>query len=98
MQQDVRVKDFPLFIETLIEQFKSEKFRVGFVKKDGSNRVGKFDLIYRVRWKQTDDTMYRRKGHIFTGMVRVTSLSGLLLKHLRTLQVNKKSYLKNSRS
>ena len=62
MQTDVRVKDFPQFIETLIEQFKSEKFRVGFIKKDGSKRVGKFDLLYRVRWKQTDDTMYKRKG------------------------------------
>ena len=33
MQTDVRVKDFPQFIETLIEQFKSERFRVGFIKK-----------------------------------------------------------------
>ena len=62
MQQDVRVKDFPLFIETLIEQFKSEKFRVGFIKKDGSKRVGKFDLLYRVRWQQADGSMYKRKG------------------------------------
>jgi len=66
MQQDVRVKDFPQFIETLIEQFNSERFRVGFIKKDGSKRVGKFDLQYRVRWKQTDDTMYKRKGRART--------------------------------
>ena len=33
MQTDVRVKDFPKFIETLIEQFNSERFRVGFIKK-----------------------------------------------------------------
>ena len=76
MQTDVKVKDFPLFIETLIEQFKSEKFRVGFVKKDGSNRVGKFDLIYRVRWKQTDDTMYKRKG-----VARTTDSDEYLLAH-----------------
>ena len=62
MQTDVRVKDFPQFIETLIEQFKSERFRVGFIKKDGSKRVGKFDLLYRVRWKQSDGSMYKRKG------------------------------------
>ena len=62
MQTDVRVKDFPQFIETLIEQFNSERFRVGFIKKDGSKRVGKFDLQYRVRWKQTDGSMYKRKG------------------------------------
>ena len=62
MQQDVRVKDFPKFIATLIDQFKSERFRVGFVKKDGSKRVGKFDLQYRVRWKQSDGSMYKRKN------------------------------------
>ena len=38
MQTDVRVKDFPQFIETLIEQFKSKKFRVGFIKKDKTFR------------------------------------------------------------
>ena len=62
MQTDVRIKDFPQFIETLIEQFKSERFRVGFIKKDGSKRVGKFDLLYRVRWKQSDGSMYKRKN------------------------------------
>ena len=62
MQQDVRVKDFPQFIATLIDQYKSERFRVGFIKKDGSKRVGKFDLLYRVRWKQSDGNMYKRKG------------------------------------
>ena len=76
MQQDVRVKDFPQFIATLIDQFKSERFRVGFVKKDGSNRVGKFDLLYRVRWKQTDDTMYKRKG-----VARTTDEDEYLLAH-----------------
>jgi len=68
MQADVRVKDFPQFIETLIEQFNSERFRVGFIKKpknkyvQGEKRVGKFDLLYRVRWKQSDGSMYKRKN------------------------------------
>ena len=62
MQHEEAIKNFPHFIETLIEQFKSERFRVGFIKKDGSKRVGKFDLLYRVRWKQTDGSMYKRKG------------------------------------
>ena len=66
MQTHVRVKDFPQFIETLIEQFKSERFRVGFIKKDGRKRVGKFDLLYRVRWKQSDGSMYKRKGETRT--------------------------------
>ena len=82
MQTDVRVKDFPQFIETLIDQFKSKKFRVGFIKKDKSKRVGKFDLIYRVRWKQTDDTMYRRKG-----VARTTDGDEYLLAH----DLNKKA-------
>ena len=76
MQTDVRVKDFPQFIETLIEQFKSKKFRVGFIKKDKSKRVGKFCLQDRVRWKQTDDTMYRRKG-----VARTTDEDEYLLAH-----------------
>ena len=75
-QADVRVKDFPDFIETLIEQFKSEKFRVGFIKKDGSKRVGKFDLVYRVWWKKSDGTRYRRKG-----MPRTTDEDEYLLAH-----------------
>ena len=76
MQTDVRVKDFPQFIETLIEQFNSERFRVGFIKKDGSKRVGKFDLLYRVRWKQSDGSMYVRKG-----MARTTDQDKFLLAH-----------------
>ena len=76
MQTDVRVKDFPQFIETLIEQFKSEKFRVGFIKKDGSKRVGKFDLVYRIWWKKSDGTRYRRKG-----MPRTTDEDEYLLAH-----------------
>ena len=59
---DVRVKDFPNFVETLITQFKAEKFRVGWIKKDGTKRVGKFDIVYRVRWKQSDGSMYKRKN------------------------------------
>jgi len=62
IQSNVRVKDFPNFVETLIEQYKSEKFRVGFVKLNEEKRVGRFDLIHRVRWKQSDGSMYKRKG------------------------------------
>ena len=62
IQSSVRVKDFPNFVETLITQFKAEKFRVGWIKKDGTKRVGKFDIVYRVRWKQSDGSMYKRKN------------------------------------
>ena len=49
-------------IYTLLTQTKSKKFRAGFMKKDGTYRVGKFDLKNRKTWKQTDGTMYKRKG------------------------------------
>jgi len=62
IQSNVRIKDFPNFVETLITQFKAEKFRVGWIKKDGTKRVGKFDIVYRVRWKQSDGSMYKRKN------------------------------------
>ena len=43
-QADVKVKDFPDFVETLIEQFKSEEFRAGFIKLNKEKRVGNFCL------------------------------------------------------
>ncbi len=76
MQHEETIKNFPHFIETLIEQYNSERFRVGFIKKDGSKRVGKFDLLYRVRWKQSDGSMYVRKG-----MARTTDEDKFLLAH-----------------
>ena len=42
--------------------FRSTKFRAGFTKVNGEYRVGKFDLLNRSTWKQTDGTMYKRKG------------------------------------
>jgi hypothetical protein len=46
----------------LMTSTKAKKFRAGFIKTDGSYRVGKFDLLNRSTWKQTDGTMYKRKG------------------------------------
>ena len=46
----------------LMTQTKAKKFRAGFEKKNGEYRVGKFDLLNRLTWKQTDGTMYKRKG------------------------------------
>ena len=76
IQSNVRVRDFPNFVETLIEQYKSEKFRVGFVKLNKEKRVGRFDLIHRVRWKQSDGSMYKRKGK-----ARTTDEDEYLLAH-----------------
>ena len=49
-------------VYNLMTQTKAKKFRAGFTKKNGEYRVGKFDLLNRSTWKQTDGTMYQRKG------------------------------------
>ena len=53
----------PHLLYTLLTQTKAKKFRAGFVKKDGSYRVGKFDLKDRkTGFKKIDGTMYKFKG------------------------------------
>ena len=47
---------------SLMTQTKARKISAGFIKKDGSYREGTFDLKDRKTWKQTDGTMYQRKG------------------------------------
>ena len=66
----------PHLLYTLLTQTKAKKFRAGFIKKDGSYRVGKFDFKYRKTWKQTDGTMYQRKGK-----ARTTKREDYLLAH-----------------
>ena len=62
MQVNIKMGKVSDLIYTLLTQTKSKKFRAGFIKKDGTYRVGKFDLLNRKTWKQTDGTMYKRKG------------------------------------
>ena len=62
MQVNIKMGKVSDLIYTLLTQTKSKKFRAGFMKKDGTYRVGKFDLKNRKTWKQTDGTMYKRKG------------------------------------
>ena len=66
----------PHLLYTLLTQTKAKKFRAGFIKKDGSYRTGKFDFKYRKTWKQTDGTMYQRKGK-----ARTTKREDYLLAH-----------------
>ena len=61
-QVNIEVGKVSDLIYTLLTQTKSKKFRAGFMKKDGTYRVGKFDLKNRKTWKQNDGTMYKRKG------------------------------------
>ena len=74
--EPVHIGDFSSFIENLVSKTKSKRFSAGFFKKDGSYRVGKFDFKYRKTWKQTDGTMYQRKGK-----ARTTKKEDYLLAH-----------------
>ena len=53
---------FSDYLHSILTSTKASKFRAGFIKKDGSYREGTFDLKDRKTWKQTDGTMYKRKG------------------------------------
>ena len=61
-QVNIEVGKVSDLLYDLMTQTKAKKFRAGFIKTDGSYRVGKFDLLNRSTWKQTDGTMYKRKG------------------------------------
>ena len=62
MQINIEYGKVSDLIYTLLTQTKARKFRAGFVKKNGEYRTRKFDLLNRKTWKQTDGTMYKRKG------------------------------------
>ena len=62
IQANVKFGKVSNLLYTLMTQTKAKKFRAGFIKTDGSYRVGKFDLKNRETWKQADGTMYKRKG------------------------------------
>ena len=61
-QSQVKIGKVSDYLYALMTQTKAKKFRAGFMKKNGEYRVGKFDLLNRSTWKQTDGTMYQRKG------------------------------------
>ena len=61
-QSQIKVGSVSDYLYTLMTQTKAKKFRAGFFKKNGEYRKGKFDLLNRKTWKQTDGTMYKRKG------------------------------------
>jgi len=94
----------PKWINEQIQETKSKKFRVGFIKKNGELRVGTFDTKHRVRWKLTDGTMYTRKGEKRTTKPEDYLLAHDLIKkaprniNYRTIQwfaVNKKLFIFN---
>ena len=62
MTQTIQLGFVSDLLYDLMTQTKAKKFRAGFTKVNGEYRVGKFDLLNRKTWKQTDGTMYKRKG------------------------------------
>ena len=61
-QTNIQVGKVSDLLYDLMTSTKAKKFRAGFTKVNGEYRVGKFDLLNRSTWKQTDGTMYKRKG------------------------------------
>ena len=61
-QTNIQVGKVSDLLYDLMTSTKAKKFRAGFIKTNGEYRVGKFDLLNRSTWKQTDGTMYKRKG------------------------------------
>ena len=61
-QVNIEVGKVSDLLYDLMTSTKATKFRAGFIKTNGEYRVGKFDLLNRKTWKQTDGTMYKRKG------------------------------------
>ena len=85
----------------LMTSTKAKKFRAGFIKTDGSYRVGKFDLLNRSTWKQTDGTMYKRKGkkrttdadeYILAHDLEKKAPRNISVKRLKWFSVGKKVY------
>ena len=75
-QSQVKIGKVSDYLYALMTQTKAKKFRAGFYKKNGEYRKGKFDLLNRKTWKQTDGTMYQRKGK-----KRTTNADDYILAH-----------------
>jgi len=61
-QANIQVGKVSDYLYALMTQHKVKKFRAGFIKVNGDYRTGRFDLLNRSTWKQTNGTMYQRKG------------------------------------
>ena len=101
MQINIEYGKVSDLIYTLLTQTKARKFRAGFVKKNGEYRTGKFDLLNRKTWKQTDGTMYKRKGkkrttdpdeYILAHDLEKKAPRNISVKRLKWFSVGKKVY------
>ena len=100
-QVNIEVGKVSDLLYDLMTSTKAKKFRAGFIKTDGSYRVGKFDLLNRSTWKQTDGTMYKRKGKkrttdpdesIFEHDLDKKAPRNISVKRLKWFSVGKKVY------
>ena len=100
-QSQVKFGKVSDLLYTLMTSTKAKKFRAGFEKKNGEYRVGKFDLLNRSTWKQTDGTMYKRKGkkrttdadeYILAHDLEKKAPRNISVKRLKWFSVGKKVY------
>jgi len=100
-QVNIEVGKVSDLLYDLMTSTKAKKFRAGFIKTDGSYRVGKFDLLNRSTWKQTDGTMYKRKGkkrttdadeYILAHDLEKKAPRNISVKRLKWFSVGKKVY------
>ena len=100
-QSQVKIGKVSDYLYALMTQTKAKKFRAGFTKKNGEYRIGKFDLLNRSTWKQTDGTMYQRKGkkrttnadeYILAHDLEKKAPRNISVKRLKWFSVGKKVY------
>ena len=100
-QVNIEVGKVSDLLYDLMTSTKATKFRAGFTKVNGEYRVGKFDLLNRKTWKQTDGTMYKRKGkkrttdpdeYILAHDLEKKAPRNISVKRLKWFSVGKKVY------
>ena len=101
IQTNIQVGSVSNLLYDLLTSTKATKFRAGFTKVNGEYRVGKFDLLNRKTWKQTDGTMYKRKGkkrttdpdeYILAHDLEKKAPRNISVKRLKWFSVGKKVY------
>ena len=101
MTQTIQLGFVSDLLYDLMTQTKAKKFRAGFTKVNGEYRVGKFDLLNRSTWKQSDGTMYKRKGkkrttdpdeYILAHDLDKKAPRNISVKRLKRFSVGKKVY------
>ena len=100
-QVNIEVGKVSDLLYDLMTSTKAKKFRAGFIKTNGEYRTGKFDLLNRSTWKQTDGTMYKRKGkkrttdpdeYILAHDLEKKAPRNISVKRLKWFSVGKKVY------